>query len=59
MYPTEVAPPTPTSYMYVDEWRFGVDGEADWDSIFPKGGGGYLHLGPDKRRYGIAMFHQV
>lgn len=31
---------------------------AEWKSVFPIGNG-FVHLGPDKRRFGLSMFHQV
>lgn len=32
---------------------------AEWDSIFPEHNGGFIVLGPNKRTFGISMFHQM
>jgi hypothetical protein len=40
------------------EDKFGLDDEVGWASLFPPGGG-FVYLGPEKRRYGIEMFHSV
>ncbi|EJU03324.1 hypothetical protein DACRYDRAFT_65535 [Dacryopinax primogenitus] len=31
---------------------------SEWNSIFPPGRG-FIHLGPNKRRFGTSMFHQI
>jgi len=31
---------------------------SEWNSIFPPGRG-FIHLGPNKRRFGLSMFHQI
>lgn len=34
------------------------DAENEWDSIFPDGGG-FLLLGPQRRAFGLSLFHQM
>ncbi|KZO92674.1 hypothetical protein CALVIDRAFT_601317 [Calocera viscosa TUFC12733] len=34
------------------------DATADWNAIFPPGRG-FIHLGPNNRRFGLSMFHQI
>ena len=34
------------------------DAPREWASIFPPGGG-FVHLGPSRRPFGLALFHQL
>ena len=31
----------------------------DWESMTPAGSGGFVRLGPQKRLFGVAMYHQL
>lgn len=47
---------TPEDTVHYHIWE--NDTSHELDAMFP-GGGGFLYLGPDKRPFGVAMYHQV
>jgi hypothetical protein len=37
----------------------GSDADAEWQSIYPGGQLGFIHLGPDKRFFSLSLYHQI
>ncbi|KZT23562.1 hypothetical protein NEOLEDRAFT_537357 [Neolentinus lepideus HHB14362 ss-1] len=51
----------PARMLMQDTVHYGVNGseaEREWDSTFPRGEG-FVHLGAERRRFGLSMFHQM
>ncbi|THH04590.1 hypothetical protein EW146_g10139 [Bondarzewia mesenterica] len=57
-YPVELPLVSLTPENTIHYQIYSTDAAAEWSSIFPEGGG-FLHLGPHNRRFGIALFHQM
>ncbi|KAI0342384.1 hypothetical protein BDW22DRAFT_1357718 [Trametopsis cervina] len=36
-----------------------ADADAEWESVYPGGGLGFVRLGPHKRFFSLSMFHQM
>jgi hypothetical protein len=47
---------TPEDTVHYQLW--GNESSAELGAMFPRGGG-FLYLGPDRRPFGVAMFHQL
>lgn len=35
------------------------DADAEWQSIYPGGQQGFVHLGPNKRFFSLSLYHQI
>ncbi|KZV92730.1 hypothetical protein EXIGLDRAFT_646952 [Exidia glandulosa HHB12029] len=56
-------PELPLVRMQLEETtHYETDGDMakqEWDSIFPQHNSGFVFLGPNKRPFGLSMFHQM
>jgi Mycotoxin biosynthesis protein UstYa len=57
-YPIDLPPVSLTPENTLHYQIYTTDAAAEWASVFPSGGG-FLHLGPDGRPFGLALFHQM
>lgn len=37
----------------------GEDADAEWESVYPGDSAGFLRLGPNRRFFGLSMYHQI
>jgi len=57
-YPVNLPPVSLTPENTLHYQIYTKDAAVEWESVFPPGGG-FLHLGPDGRPFGFALFHQM
>jgi Mycotoxin biosynthesis protein UstYa len=57
-YPIDLPPVSLTPENTLHYQIYTTDAAVEWRSVFPPGGG-FLHLGPDGRPFGLALFHQM
>lgn len=57
-YPVDLGQVSFTPEDTVHYQIFSDEAEREWDSIFPDGGG-ILFLGPERRIFGLSLFHQM
>ncbi|KAF8514426.1 hypothetical protein BU17DRAFT_68362 [Hysterangium stoloniferum] len=57
-YPIDLPPVSLTPENTIHYQIYSIDAASEWASIFPDGGG-FVYLGPRKRPFGLALFHQM
>ena len=51
--------PRDAALVIEDTVHYEPNASAEWHSIFPRGSGGFVRLGPRNRLFGVSMFHQL
>lgn len=57
-YPIDLSPVSLTPENTIHYQIYSLDSSEEWSSVFPDGGG-FLYLGPERRPFGLALFHQM